>query len=104
VIISMVAASAMIVCAFILGNVAGDLNMESMMLDTVADAAAAIGVAISGAIILTTKGTYWLDSLVALLIALGVGYHAVRLMRRVLADLREKQAAAAPAGINPADG
>jgi cobalt-zinc-cadmium efflux system protein len=90
VIVSVVAAIAMIACALILGNVEGDLNMESVMLDTVADAAAAIGVAVGGAVILITKGTYWLDSLIALLIALVVGYHAVRLMRRVLADLREK--------------
>lgn len=60
--------------------------------DTVADAAAAIGVAISGAIILATNGTYWLDSLVALLIALVVGYHASGLMRRVLSDIRQKSA------------
>ncbi len=92
VIVSAMAASAMIVCAFILGNVEGDLNMESVMLDTVADAAAAVGVAISGAIILATSGTYWLDSLVALLIALVVGYHAIRLMRRVLSDLRQRSA------------
>jgi cobalt-zinc-cadmium efflux system protein len=92
VIVSAMAASAMIVCAFILGNVEGDLNMESVMLDTVADAAAAVGVAISGAIILATSGAYWLDSLVALLIALVVGYHAIRLMRRVLSDLRQRSA------------
>lgn len=96
VIVSVIAAIAMIVCAIILGNVEGDLNMESVMLDTVADAAAAIGVAISGAIILVTKGTYWLDSLVALFIALVVGYHAVRLICRVLANLHEKQKAATP--------
>lgn len=93
VIVSVVAAVAMIACAFILGNVEGDLSMESVMLDTVADAAAAIGVATSGAIILITKGTYWLDSLVALLIALVVGYHAIRLMRKVLARLRGEQVA-----------
>jgi len=92
VIVSVVAAAAMIACAFILGNVEGDLNMESVMLDTVADAAAAIGVASSGAVILITGGTYWLDSLVALLIALVVGYHAVRLMRKVLSDIRQKSA------------
>jgi cobalt-zinc-cadmium efflux system protein len=97
VIVSAVAAIAMIACAFILGNVEGDLNMESVMLDTVADAAAAIGVAVSGAVILLTHGLYWLDSLVALVIAVVVGYHAVRLMRRVLVDLREKQAETAPA-------
>jgi cobalt-zinc-cadmium efflux system protein len=101
VIVSVVAALAMIACALILGNVKGDLNMESVMLDTVADAAAAIGVAVSGAIILATNGSYWLDSLVALLIAVVVGYHAIRLMRRVLADLREKPPAAAP-NVRPA--
>jgi cobalt-zinc-cadmium efflux system protein len=101
VIVSVVAAIAMIACAFILGNVEGDLNMESVMLDTVADAAAAIGVAISGAIILATKGTYWLDSVVALVIALVIGYHAIRLMRRVLVDLREKRTAALPTGHQP---
>ncbi len=93
VIVSVVAASAMIGCAFILGDVQGNLNMESVMLDTVADAAAAIGVAVSGAVILLTHGLYWLDSVVALAIAVVVGYHAVRLMRRVFVDLREKRPA-----------
>ena len=88
VIVSVIAAVSMIACARILGDVEGDLNMESVMLDSVADAAAAIGVAVSGTVILLTQGTYWLDSLVALVIALVVGYHAVRLMRRVLLDLR----------------
>jgi cobalt-zinc-cadmium efflux system protein len=90
--VSVIAAGAMIACALILGNVEGDLSMESVMLDTVADAAAAIGVAVSGAVILATNGTYWLDSLVALVIALVVGYHAIGLMRKVLADLRAKSA------------
>jgi Co/Zn/Cd efflux system component len=40
VIVSVIAAAAMIGCAFILGDVEGDLSMESVMLDTVADAAA----------------------------------------------------------------
>lgn len=97
VIVSVVAASAMIGCAFILGNVEGDLSMESVLLDTVADAAAAIGVAISGAVILITKGTYWLDSVVAVVISLVVGYHAIRLIGRVLARLRESQ----PASSSP---
>jgi cobalt-zinc-cadmium efflux system protein len=98
VVVSVVAALAMVACALILGNVEGDLNMESVMLDTVADAAAAIGVAISGAIILVAHGVYWLDSLVAFVIAVVVGYHAIRLMRRVLRDLHEKGLQALPAG------
>jgi len=87
VIVSVVAAGAMIACAFILGDVQGDLNMESVMLDSVADAAAAIGVAVSGAIILVANGLYELDSAVALVIAVVVGYHAGRLMRRVVVEL-----------------
>jgi cobalt-zinc-cadmium efflux system protein len=93
VLVSVVAAAAMIACAVILGDVHGDLNMQSVMLDTVADAAAALGVAVSGAVILVTGGLFWLDSVVALIIALVVGYHAVRLIRSVLADLHEKAAA-----------
>jgi cobalt-zinc-cadmium efflux system protein len=91
VLVSVVAAAAMVACALILGNVHGDLNMQSVMLDTVADAAAALGVAVSGAVILITDRLFWLDSVVALIIALVIGYHAVRLIRSVLADLREKQ-------------
>lgn len=95
-IISLIAAAAMISCALILGDVEGDLSMESVMLDTVADAAAAIGVAIGGAVILITGGTYWLDSLVALLIAVVVAYHAIRLIGRVRAALGRTRAPARP--------
>jgi cobalt-zinc-cadmium efflux system protein len=77
----------MIASALILGDIEGDLSMQSVMLDTVADAAAAIGVALSGAIILLTHGVYWLDSAIALAIAVVVGYHALMLMRRVLKSL-----------------
>jgi cobalt-zinc-cadmium efflux system protein len=98
VIASVLAAIAMIACAFILGDVAGDLSMESVMLDTVADAAAATGVAGSAAVIMLTGGTYWLDSLVALVIALVVAYQAIKLLRKVLVDLHGRRARAAPAG------
>jgi cobalt-zinc-cadmium efflux system protein len=93
VLVSLVAAAAMVACALILGDVHGDLNMQSVMLDTVADAAAALGVAVSGVVILIADGLFWLDSVVALIIALVIGYHAVRLIRSVVADLREKQSA-----------
>jgi cobalt-zinc-cadmium efflux system protein len=89
VVVSVIAAGAMVLCARILGSIeSDDLNMRSVMLDTVADAAAAIGVAVSGAIILAAHGVYWLDAAVALAIAVVVGYHAVRLIREVLGDLR----------------
>ncbi|MFP5387748.1 MAG: cation diffusion facilitator family transporter [Thermoleophilia bacterium] len=84
---SVIAAGAMILCARILGSIeSDDFNMRSVMLDTVADAAAAIGVAISGAIILAADGLYRLDAAVALAIAVVVGYHAVRLIREVLRE------------------
>src|ERR1700740_2362621 len=90
IVVSVIAASAMIACAAVLGDVSGDLSMESVLLDTVADAAAAIGVALSGVVILVTGATFWLDSAVALLIAVVVGYHAVRLILKVRADLRSR--------------
>jgi cobalt-zinc-cadmium efflux system protein len=93
IVVSLIAAGAMVGCALILGDVEDDLSMESVMLDTVADAAAAIGVAISRAIILLAHGAYWLDSTVALVIAAVVGYHATGLMRRAIADLRAMDAA-----------
>jgi cobalt-zinc-cadmium efflux system protein len=87
--ISVVAAVAMIGGALILGDIdAEDFNMRSVMLDTVADAAAAVGVAVSAAVILITGGLYWLDSAVALIVAAVIGYHAIKLLREVVVDLR----------------
>jgi cobalt-zinc-cadmium efflux system protein len=88
VLVSVGAAAAMVACVVTLGNVEDDLSMQSVMLDSLADAAAALGVAISGAIILATNGTYWLDAAVALGIALVVGYHAAKLMRKAHAGIR----------------
>ncbi len=65
-----------------------DLSVAAVLLDTVADAAAAAGVAAAGWIILATGGWYWLDPAVALVIAVVIAYHAVALLRKVLARLR----------------
>jgi cobalt-zinc-cadmium efflux system protein len=65
-----------------------DLSVAAVLLDTVADAAAAAGVAAAGAIILVTGGWYWLDPAVALAIAIVVSFHAVALIRKVLGRLR----------------
>jgi cobalt-zinc-cadmium efflux system protein len=65
-----------------------DLNVKAVLLDTAADAAAAAGVAASGAVILGVGGWYWLDPAVALLIAVIIGYHAQKLVRRVIAAIR----------------
>jgi cobalt-zinc-cadmium efflux system protein len=65
-----------------------DVSVHAVLLDTVADAAAAAGTAVAGGIILATGGWYWLDPAVALVIALVVAGHAVALIRKVLARLR----------------
>jgi cobalt-zinc-cadmium efflux system protein len=98
-IVSAIAAVVMVVGALILGDdgdgdgESEDLNMKAVLLDTVADAAAAAGVAITGAVILVKGGWYWLDPLVALAIAVVIGYHAVTLIRKVLIALRVRKIA-----------
>jgi cobalt-zinc-cadmium efflux system protein len=94
-IVSGIAAAVMLVGALILGGDIDDddeeeedLNMKAVLLDTAADAIAAGGVAITGAIILAKAGWYWLDPAVALIIAVVVGYHALRLIRKVVTALR----------------
>ncbi len=71
-----------------------DLSVAAVLLDTVADAAAAAGVAATGGIILATGGWYWLDPAVALIIAAVIAYHALALLRKVLARLRSPAARA----------
>jgi cobalt-zinc-cadmium efflux system protein len=66
----------------------GNLNMRAVLLDTAADAATAAGVAAAGGLILATGSLFWLDPAVALVIALVVGYHAVRLLGVIITALR----------------
>ena len=94
-VMSSIAALVMTIGAFILradgedGDDEGrDLSVAAVLLDTVADAAAAAGVAATGGIILATGGWYWLDPAVALAIAVVVSYHAVALIRKVISRLR----------------
>ena len=94
-IVSAIAAAVMLAGALILGGDADDdhddgtedLNVKAVLLDTAADAAAAAGVAVSGAIILGVGGWYWLDPAVALVIAVIIGYHALKLTRKITAAL-----------------
>ena len=90
---SAVAAAAMLCGALVLregtGGAGGeDLNVKAVLLDTAADAAAAGGVALTGAIILATHGWYWLDPAVAMIIAVVVGYQALGLVWKALTALR----------------
>lgn len=65
-----------------------DLNLRAVLLETAADAAAAAGVAVTGAIIYAAHGLYWLDSTVALIIATVIAYQATRLLARIGHALR----------------
>ena len=87
---SVIAAVVMIVGALILSGDEPDedLNMQAVMLDTIADAAAAASVAIAGGIMLALNGFYWLDPIVALGVAGIIGYHALKLFRKVVRELR----------------
>jgi cobalt-zinc-cadmium efflux system protein len=98
-VMSGVAALAMIGGALVLGGDEADaeygerdLSVSAVLLDTVADAAAAAGVAAVGAIILVTGGWYWLDPAVALTIAVVIAYHALALIRKARTRLRPTRA------------
>jgi cobalt-zinc-cadmium efflux system protein len=90
-IVSSIAAVVMVIGAFIIGgdDDDNDLHMRSVLLDTISDAVAAAALAITGAIILVTKGFYWADSVVALMIAIVIAYQALKLLRDVVRELRK---------------
>jgi cobalt-zinc-cadmium efflux system protein len=94
-VMSGIAALVMMGGAVVLGGDEGDeedgerdLSVAAVLLDTVADAAAAAGVAAVGAVILVTGGWYWLDPAVALAIAVVIAYHALALVRKAVTRLR----------------
>jgi cobalt-zinc-cadmium efflux system protein len=76
----------------------GDLNLRSAVLHLAGDAAASIGVAAAGLVILLTDGWYWLDPLASLAIAVLIGWQGWRLLREALEILLES----APAGLDVA--
>ena len=93
IIVSLIAGVVMGICALVIGTVEeGDLNMRSVMLDTAADGISAVGVAASGAIILIVDGAYWLDPAVAVGIAAIIAYHAIKLIRETVVELRQPRA------------
>jgi cobalt-zinc-cadmium efflux system protein len=83
-VVSAVAALAMTAGAALLDQDDDDLNRRAVLLDTVADAAAAAGVAIAGAVILIAHSWYWLDPAAALAISLVIAYHAVKSLHHVV--------------------
>lgn len=96
-IVSAIAAVVMTIGAIVLsadedadeeGDDDGDLSVAAVLLDTIADAAAAAGVAITGAIILAAGGLFWLDPAVALAIAAVISWHALALIRKIFSRRR----------------
>jgi cobalt-zinc-cadmium efflux system protein len=89
-VVGMVTLAVMVAGAFVLGLSAHreDIHMKSVLLDTVADAAAAAGVLVAGTIIWLSGGLYWLDPVIALLLAAVVGYAGTRLAIQAIAALR----------------
>lgn len=79
-------------------------NMRAAVLDTLADSAAAAGVAATGAVIAVWPGLSWLDPAVALVIAVVIGYHAAVLVRDVLRSLRRRGAARPASGTEEQPG
>jgi cobalt-zinc-cadmium efflux system protein len=86
---SAIAALLMFVAAAILGADAGseDLHMRSILLDTLADGAAAAVVAIVGAVIAIADRWFWLDAVAAALVSVIVAVSAVRLLVDVVTAL-----------------
>lgn len=86
----------MVVAAFVLRvdrdgdskDVYETLSSRAVFLDTLADAASAGGVAITGAVILFAHGLYWLDPTIAIVIAAAIAFHAFRLLTDVRVALR----------------
>jgi cobalt-zinc-cadmium efflux system protein len=89
-IVSGVTMSVLLVGAWVLGASAAneDLHMRSVLLDTLADAAAAGAVAIAGAVIALTGQFFWLDPALALLIAVVVTVPVIGLCRKSVAAMR----------------
>lgn len=89
-IVSVVSMLVMLLGAGILGLRAGeeDLHMRSVLLDTVADGAAAAGVAVAGAVMAITHRFYWLDPALAAVIAVGIAVAAVKLLADAVRTMR----------------
>ncbi len=91
-IISTVATIFMGIGAFILGKDSAneDLHMRSVLLDTISDGASSAAVALSGLVIFFTGKFYWLDSTIAIIIGLVIGYGAINLLIDTLRALHVK--------------
>jgi cobalt-zinc-cadmium efflux system protein len=92
-IVSALTMAVLLVGAWVLGASAAneDLHMRSVLLDTLADAAAAGAVAIAGAVIALTGRFFWLDPALALAIAVVVAVPASTLCFKAVAGIRGEE-------------
>ncbi len=90
VIVSVVTMLVMLAGAVVLGRSAAeeDLHMRSVLIDALADAAAAAAIAVAGVIILITRGVYWLDPVLALGVSALIAVAAIQLFLKASAALR----------------
>lgn len=89
-IVSAIAALVMLTAALILGADAGreDLHMRSILLDTIADGAAAAVVAVVGAVLAIAHRWYWLDAAAAMTVSAVIAVGVIRLLIDVWRALR----------------
>lgn len=92
VIVSVITMIVMLAGALVLGRSAAgeDLHMRSVLIDALADAAAAAAIAVAGGIILVTNGLYWLDPVLALGVSALITIAAIQLIVKAIAALRGK--------------
>lgn len=93
VIVSIVTMMVMLTGAFVLGRSAAgeDLHMRSVLLDALADAAAAGAIAVAGIVILATGSFFWLDPVLALAVAAIIAVAATQLLGKAIAALRGRE-------------
>lgn len=91
-VVSAATMAVLLVGAWVLGASAAneDLHMRSVLLDTLADAAAAAAIAVAGAVMALTGRFFWLDSVLALAIAALVAVPAATLCVKACAAMRGK--------------
>jgi cobalt-zinc-cadmium efflux system protein len=92
VIVAVITMLVMLAGAVVLGRSAAneDLHMRSVLLDSLADAAAAAAIAVAGTVILATGAWFWLDPVLALVVSVFVAFAAVQLSAKAIASLRGK--------------
>lgn len=89
-VVSLITLAVMVAGALVLGlsSHREDIHMKSVLLDTLADAAAAAGLLVGGTVIWLTGGLYWIDPIIALILAAVIGVVGIRLARQAVAALR----------------